>query len=101
MTTHNGQILLYDLLARKLCTHVARRIGIKGKYQHPRSGLVQDADDIQEGGLPRSAGAHEGYELALVNRQIDLLQRRNSLAALAVAFRQVVDFQKWHVGGPP
>src|SRR5207247_4910035 len=50
---------------------------------------VQATEEVEEGGLARAGGAHDGQEAALPDRERDAVERPSYLAARAVVLHQV------------
>ena len=57
-----------------------------------RGGVVQQAEDVQQGGLATTRGAHDGYEFALLYLEVHLVQCDGFYFRRAEYFAKVVDF---------
>jgi hypothetical protein len=60
-------------------------------------GLVQPADDVEEGGLAGPVGADQGADLALLDGEREAVERHDA----AEPDPDLFDTQQWHSHPPP
>ena len=87
---HRQQVVLLEDEADHLPPHAGELVGGEGGHVHPVEdhppgvGGVQQAQQVEQGGLARAGGPHDGEELTLVDVQAQVVDGPDLLAADAV-----------------
>ena len=67
---------------------------VAGDRDTAMRGNIEAAEEVEQGGLAGAAGAHEGYEIAFVDVEVEALQYLNFFAAAAVGLVQTANLDE-------